>query len=244
MWLVGQLSRAEGLCTSIRIVTWIDSVKISRPGGAFIATLASAPFAVAQSTALDFALQATPDLSSSSPHDASVGDFDGDGLLDVAVACSGSDSGFGVVTVLFGAGYPSFDDQEIATGGAPWGVCAADLNGDGLDDLAIANGGSFSSDVRIYRSLGNGDFAPGPVLQPGGFPLAVKSADLDEDGNADLVVACNTSGGLKCYLGNGDGTLGAPLALSATNPSDLALGDIDGDGHVDIAYSHYDGARV
>ncbi len=112
-------------------------------------------------------------------------------------------------------------------------LLAADLNGDGIPDLAAADN---SGAINIF--LGNGDGsvrAAGAAMLPGGPALALASADLDEDGHADLVAVTST-GTVVLIRGNGDGFFAAPAPLySGSSPVALAMADFDGDGHLDLA---------
>jgi len=90
----------------------------------------------------------------------SVGDFNGDGRQDLAVANLGSDD----VSILLGNGDGTFETAvNFGAGGQPISVGAEDFNGDGKPDLAVAN--SSSADVSILLGDGNGTFQPAVNLR-------------------------------------------------------------------------------
>src|SRR6185295_11257365 len=96
----------------------------------------------------------------------------------------------------------------------PESIVAADFNGDGAPDLAVGNNLGFSPDpvasvVSILLNDGSGAFAALPVAQsPGtaGVGHRMATADLDEDGNADLLVSDGQNAyGVRFYAGDGTG---------------------------------------
>jgi hypothetical protein len=171
-----------------------------------------------------------------------VGDFNGDGKLDIAV----TGGGYGLqtvnaVTILLGNGDGTFSlaqNSTFATGSNPWAIVAADFNGDGKLDLVIANEGG--STLTILLGNGDGTFTPatGSPVPVGSGPYALAAADLNSDGKLDLVVANQNDSTLTILLGNGDGTFtpasGSPIALGA-GPDSVAVGDFNGSGRLGIA---------
>jgi len=110
-------------------------------------------------------------------------------------------------------------------------MAAGDLNGDGMDDLVTGG-------TNIYLARGSGFFNPGdsyPMVPYGTKELA----DLDNDGDLDLIVASGTSTYVMKNIGNGSFTNLASLPLSGT-AKDVTTGDLNGDGLVDIATAHGD----
>lgn len=125
------------------------------------------------------------------------------------------------------------------TGVLPTGVAAADFNGDGRPDVAIANAGSGS--VTILLNSGAGGFtAPAPLSlgQADFSPTTLIAADLNRDGKTDLVVNLypNSEGAaLAVWLGNGDGTFQEPTAVSGCGGAAAQVADLNGDGIPDVA---------
>jgi hypothetical protein len=169
-----------------------------------------------------------------------VGDFNGDGKLDIAVTGGGYGNPTDVVTILLGNGDGTFrlaQKSTFPTGSNPWAIAAADFNGDGKLDLAIAN----QDDNTVSILLGNGDgtFTPAPGLPVtvGSNPNALAAADLNSDGKLDLVVA-NSDSTLTILLGNCDGTFnpsaGSPVAVGGPAFS-VAIGDFNSSGRLGIA---------
>ena len=156
-----------------------------------------------------------------------IGDFNNDGVLDVAV----TDVVKNTLTILLGTGDGSLTrTASYAAGAAPQSPVASDFNKDGNLDLAVSN--TFGSSVGVYLGNGDGSFQP-PILTSSFNALYSAAADFNRDGKADLVVGGE---GLKLFLGNGDGTFQLPQTLlSGYGP--LSLGDIDGDGLIDIMVS-------
>ena len=166
-----------------------------------------------------------------------VGDFNGDGKLDLAAAGTfGSGStvnilpGNGDGTFQYGASYPG--------GNVPASIAVADLNGDHKLDLAIAN--SEGQSVSVLLGNGDGTFLPA-VYYPIPFPLSVTVADVNGDHKPDLVAAnFEFSSGADVFLGNGDGTFQSPTFYPAGQEvSYVATGDFNGDGKKDLVVADY-----
>jgi len=129
------------------------------------------------------------------PTSVAVGDLDGDGSSDLAVANSAS----GTVSVFVNTGNGTFRPQVMyPVGEGPSAVAVTDLDGDGHPDLALANSGGT---VGVLLNLGDGTFAPQQTWATGINPQSLAVGDLNRDGHPDLVVA-----------NSGDVTLGVFLS--------------------------------
>src|SRR5205807_1919481 len=171
------------------------------------------------------------------PQSATVGDFNGDGKQDLAVANSNT------VSILLGDGTGGFSaPTDFAGGGNSHSVSSSvvgDFNGDGKQDLAVANTGS--NNVSIL--LGNGDGsvgAPTNFAVGGGSPLSVAVGDFNGDGNQDLAVANSDTNTVSILLGDGMGGFSAPTNFAVgTYAYAVAVGDFNGDGKQDLAVVNY-----
>lgn len=169
------------------------------------------------------------------------GDFDGDGLRDIVVAVSGlPDAGVpGTVRILRGLGGGTFDDPvSVAETVVSADVAVADLDGDGTDDIAVADAASYISlnPGGLYTLLndGSGGFAQSALLPAGIGPIDVQVTDLTGDGEPDLA-AFNNAGYLAILPGLGNGAFGAPISFGLFGaPLALVAGDFDGDGLSDL----------
>jgi hypothetical protein len=175
----------------------------------------------------------SPFAAGTAPDSVAVGDFNGDGIPDLAVANRDSNT----VTVLLGNGTGGFapaPGSPIAVGSAPLSIAVADFNGDGKLDLAVAN----SASVTILLGNGNGAFTPAvgspiPIGSATYSPLTVAAGDFNGDRKPDLAIG--TSAGLV-YVMLGDGTGGfSPASGSPFPASYVAVGDFNGDGRSDLA---------
>jgi len=166
-----------------------------------------------------------------SPESVAIGDLDGDGANDLAVAFSNSGGG---VSILLGLGDGTFaGEQRYAAGSRPESVAIGDFDGDGAQDLAVANGNS--DDVSVLLGLGDGTFAAEQRYGAGNGPSSVVIGDLNRDGAADLAIANQAEADVSVLLGNGDGTFAAEERFEVGDrPGLVALGDLDGDGVADL----------
>ena len=176
-----------------------------------------------------------------------VADLNNDGDNDIAVANSGRYPEFiGTLSVLLNNGDGTFSPKvDYAAGSRPHSVFIADLDRDGDNDLAVANGRTATSPenstVSVLLNKGDGTFEDKVKYVAGPTPQSVYIADLDGDGNNDLAVA-NASGGhgssrsISVLLNNGDGTFALKVDFeSGDNPRSLFIADLDGDGDNDLA---------
>jgi hypothetical protein len=127
-----------------------------------------------------------------------VGDFNGDGKPDLAIANYSSSAN--TVSVLLnttpgGATTPTFAPQQtFATGLKPFSVAVGDFNGDGKPDLAVANYSSSANTVSVLLNTTPGGattptFAPQQTFATGAAPNSVAVGDFNGDGQPDLAVA-------------------------------------------------------
>ena len=166
-----------------------------------------------------------------------VGDFNGDGKLDLATAGQFGTQKY--VNILLGNGDGKFHRGASYPGeGSPASIAVADFNADGKLDMAIAN--SQGIGVRVWMGNGDGTFQRGADYQTA-FPTWVVAADLNGDGKIDLAAANFLfPSGASAFLGNGDGTFQAGAFYSASDePRSLAVGDFNGDGKPDLALTDY-----
>lgn len=186
------------------------------------------------------------------PYFVSVGDVDGDGKLDIAVANSGSTfvSVFRNISTPGSITAASFAARvDLATTGNPVQVAFCDLNGDGKPDLVAAN--TSGSTVSVFRNLGGSGafdssrFAPVVDFAVEGQPWRLAVGDIDGDGMPDLVVPCEGSSSIEVLrnttVAGSDVISFAPKVGFGvgSRPLNAAVGDLDGDGKLDVAVSTY-----
>ena len=179
-----------------------------------------------------------------------VGDFNGDGIPDVAVGMSGG------VDVLFGQSNGTLAAPvQIDSSLNPTGLAAGSLTTDGRTDLVVADQGYFSyvgsgqqinGALHVYLGNANGTFttAATPTTTATNYTVAALG-DLNNDGKLDLIVAGNVAGtgigtgtpNVSTLLGNGDGTFKTAntLALAGTDgigATSIALADVNKSGNL------------
>jgi hypothetical protein len=190
-----------------------------------------------------------------------VADLNGDGKADVVVSnlAGPTSSGNGMLGLLLGNGDGTFKPvRTFGSGGyGATAVAIADVNGDGIPDVLVANTCASSSDctngtVSVLLGKGNGAFQSPVTYRSGGqVAVSIAVADVNGDGKLDLLVA-NQSGedngdGLVAVLfGRGDGTFQAPVTYDAGDSvtSSLAVADFNGDGKADLVVANSGHATV
>jgi len=168
------------------------------------------------------------------PGGLTIGDFDGDGNLDLAVSNVESDS----ISVLTGSeGDGTFDPAvHFVVGISPDSAAAADFDGNGTADLAVAIDGNVSIllNSRICN-LNCATFTAAPSPTVGTAPQSMVSADFNRDGSADLAVANNGSDTVSILLGIDEGAFAPAVNLSTlSSPTAVASGDVNRDGMPDL----------
>jgi hypothetical protein len=172
----------------------------------------------------------------SAPNSIAVGDFNGDGKQDMAVASISGNS----VSILLGNGNGTFTVNPAAMPTTPsltrpdW-VVTGDFNGDGNLDLAV---GSYNSaGISIFLGNGNATFRFSSTAPSGDKALAIALGDFNGDGKLDLAATNYTSDYLSILLGNGDGTFSPELeaAFAGSSAHGILAADFDGDGKLDLA---------
>ncbi|MGL1887452.1 MAG: FG-GAP-like repeat-containing protein [Reichenbachiella sp.] len=186
------------------------------------------------------------------PYCVSIGDLDGDGKADLAVANLNSNSVSIFRNTSTGAGTINYAAKvDFTTGTQPYSVSLGDLDGDGKADLTVANSGSATVSVFRNTSTGVGTISYADKLDytTGTTPQSISIGDLDGDGKPDLAVTNRVSATVSIFrnTSTGVGTISYATKLdytTGTNPWSVSIGDLDGDGKVDLAVTNYSSATV
>lgn len=148
--------------------------------------------------------------------------------------CSSNVSSPAMVAIIASTDVCFNTATDFAAGTTPYSICAADFNGDGFTDIAVANSGSGNISVLLGNSAGNLSSATNYVA--GTSPWSIISKDVNADSFADLVVANSASNNVSILLGNGSGSFGAATNFAVgTNPTSVISADFNGDSKSDIA---------
>jgi hypothetical protein len=172
--------------------------------------------------------------------DLAVGDFNGDHKLDLAVL-----DDRGSLNVLLGNGDGTFQPaRNYTVGSNPQSIAAADLRGDGRDDLVIATAPDDYSQpgaVKVFLSNADASFQPAVSYQIGPNPGQVVVGDFTGHHRQDIAILEGSSAlgaaAVRLLVGNGDGTFQVnpfTYSLSSGLGNHLAAGDFNRDGALDL----------
>jgi uncharacterized protein (TIGR03437 family) len=230
--------------TTTLLASAVRSLKAYYNGDPVYRTSASAPFAqtvvaLGQNGFLPAVKYPVPGFVSS----VAVGDFNGDGRVDLASVSLDTNK----VSIFLGNGNGTFaapvDYATDRTFSGPIVVLVGDFNGDGRADLAVLHSATAASTVSVLLGNGDGTFQTAITYPTGKSPAAMVVGDFNGDGIADIATA-NFDNTVSILLGNGNGTFGAPASSAVVNPNSIATGDFNGDGIADLVVVNFKLATV
>jgi hypothetical protein len=157
-----------------------------------------------------------------------IGDFNGDGKLDIA---SGS-------STFLNTGNRTF--QEVAGSNLPLvgNLAVGDFNGDGKDDVAFSGPGD--SFIEIYYSNGDGTFYLGTILNPGEEPVLMVTGDFNGDGKVDLAVGLINAQQVCILFNAGGGQFSRSFFASGALAVSMNAADLNRDGKPEILIGNFE----
>jgi hypothetical protein len=199
--------------------------------------IVASPFASGQT----FMFNRADFVTGTGPSVLAVGDFNGDGHMDVV---TGNDDTANTVSVLLGKGDGTFATHvDYPVGGGVTGIAVGDFNNDGKLDIVIVYG---FDPAKVAVLLGNGDgtFKPYTPTTAGAQGGSIAVGDFNGDGKLDVAVTDNGIG-VDIMLGNGDGTFKAPVGYAtAADPRMVVAGDFNADGKLDLATANAESETI
>ena len=190
------------------------------------------------------------------PTDLALADVDGDGDLDLLASNYTSNT----VSVRLNSGNGTFSgtqDVAMPPNTAPDQLALGDVDGDGDLDLLVGSSTNLTSAVTLRLNGGDatgsntGVFSGGQSIAVGSESRGVALADIDGDGDLDVLAASLTNGFVQVRLNGGDATgsntgvfSGSGFVGVGDTPASIAMGDIDGDGDLDLLTANYGSNNV
>ncbi len=207
------------------LISWVISLCFSQSANtaraAILSDSASCPYGTRFSATRTFPLGLDPE-------DLLAGDYNGDGLIDLAIRLGGQ------VSIYGGNGRGEFANvYNIQLPGRSYRLVQGDFNNDGKLDLATTSTGD---DGGVVIALGRGDWTFSTTILPINFmrfAAGIAVADFNADGKTDI--AFSGEGNLIVLAGDGKGTFVRTGSYSvAATPSTVAAADFNGDGKPDL----------
>jgi hypothetical protein len=171
------------------------------------------------------------------PYALASGDVNNDGNVDIATA----ESFPGGLSFMMGLGDGTFEETIALVSNLSFeDVAIMDLNNDNFDDII---GMYASSQLGVHISNGNGTFDPEVIYTAGsgaGGDREIHIADIDNDGDNDILGVYNQDDAFSIRKNNGNGTFASEVSYATADmPYDITTGDYDGDGYQDVFIALY-----
>jgi Calx-beta domain/FG-GAP-like repeat len=178
------------------------------------------------------------------PTSLAVGDFNGDGTLDLGVTTDYhfyyGESGFADVLLGNGDGNFSGPNSTYLGPGFFYSAVAANVNGDAFEDFVAVSAGQ----VKVLLADSSGFLHVSSLVYTSYYSSSVAAGDVNADGHTDLVTASYADSNVSVRLGNGSGGFNAVgNYATGAHPAAVVLGDFNGDGWLDAATAN-DGDNV
>lgn len=181
----------------------------------------------------------------SEPYSVTINDFNGDSLLDIAVANHGTNS----IGILLSLGSGNFTEARFFSldFSSPVSIISADFNNDNILDLATAN--YETSNIDVLMGHGDGSFSIHITYSTGydSLPYFVQVGDFNNDSRLDIAVANSGTNNVGIFLGFGDGTFQIQIVFSTgynSFPQSILIIDINNDDVLDIIVANYGSSSI